>query len=69
MDVYDTPVARARSHVADAETRVMRQTALVAELAQRGRDTADAQRLLDTFANSLEAMREHLAVEERYRHD
>ena len=68
MDVHDMRLERARHHIAAAETRVMRQSALVAVLAQQGCDTEDAQKTLLVFQDALDAMRHHLAVETRYAH-
>jgi hypothetical protein len=51
--------------VAEAETRVMRQAALVAELTRQGRHTGQAETMLALFTDALDAMRQHLRVEER----
>jgi hypothetical protein len=65
MDSHHLQLEMARRHVADAEKRVMRQTALVAELTRQGRDTGQAETMLVLFSDTLDAMRQHLAVEER----
>jgi hypothetical protein len=57
-------LAPAERHVAEAETRVARQAALVAELRADGHDTATAERLLDLFTSTLSVMREHLRYEQ-----
>ncbi|HSC99891.1 MAG TPA: hypothetical protein VLI21_13385 [Casimicrobiaceae bacterium] len=60
----ETPLERARRHVAEAEPRVARQRALVLHLRACGHDPAKAQRLLDTMEGILRLMREHLVLEE-----
>jgi hypothetical protein len=56
---------RARVHVEDGERRVAEQRELVAELARDGHSTDAAVRLLVTLEETLQIMRDHLAVEEQ----
>jgi hypothetical protein len=64
MNVFDLRLERARHYVAEAETRVMHQMALVAALAQQEHaDRELAQKTLTVFEDTLGAMRHHLAVE------
>ncbi len=65
MDIFETDVEMARRHVAEAEKRLYRQQALVGTLAGRGLDTEVAAQTLAAFELALQAMREHLALEER----
>ena len=58
-------VERARRHVIDGERRVNEQRDLVAELARDGHNIESATRLLTTLEQTLQIMREHLALEER----
>jgi hypothetical protein len=60
----ETPLEQARRHVAEAEPRVARQRALVADLRNGGHDTVKAKRLLATMETILRLMREHLVFEE-----
>ena len=55
---------RAREHVADGERRVADQRRLLAELSRDGHSTDAAERLLRTLEDTLQIMRDHLAVEE-----
>jgi hypothetical protein len=55
----------AQRHVAQSEAQVAHQTALVADLAQQGRNTAQAERLLVAFKDTLRLMREVLAREQQ----
>ncbi|NML16969.1 hypothetical protein [Azohydromonas caseinilytica] len=55
----------ARRHVAEAEGVLTRQRALLTALAGLGRDTEAAYKTLAVFEEVLNAMRQHLAVEER----
>lgn len=48
-------------HIAEGEARVARQAALVARLAESGRDTTMAQALLESFRKLLALSYEHLA--------
>ena len=65
MDIHETDLEMARRHVAEAQRRLHRQQALLVTLAELGRDTELAAQTLATFEAALQAMREHLAVEER----
>ena len=49
----------ANRHVAEGERRCARQAMLLEELAARGHDTAEAERLLTAFEQTLELMRWH----------
>lgn len=53
MDRYETPLQMALRHVKEGEERVNRQNALVADLARKGLETAQAQALLDILLESL----------------
>ena len=64
MITTETPLERARRHIAEAEPRVERQRALVERLRECGHDAAKAQRLLATMEGILRLMREHLILEE-----
>jgi hypothetical protein len=52
-------------HVRDAEQRVLRQEQLVSRLEADGHDTAEALRVLDLLMETLEAMRNHLVLEQK----
>ncbi len=65
-EVYEELVESARRHVVEAEARVRRQKSLVTALAHRGHDTAQAEKLLATLENALDAMREHVAAETQH---
>lgn len=64
MGIFETDVEMARRHVAEAEIRLHRQRALVGALAERGLDTEMAAQTLAAFEAALQAMHEHLALEE-----
>ena len=55
-------LALAKRHIAEGEQRVARQTALIAELASHGYDTTDAELLLKTLQDTLNAMYDHLQL-------
>lgn len=55
----------AQRHVAESEAQVAHQTALVADLALQGRNTAQAESLLTAFKNTLRLMREVVAREQQ----
>jgi CheY-like chemotaxis protein len=59
-------VLLARRHVADGERRIERLKAIVHRLDEQGLPSADAQRMLATFMQTIELMREHLAFEEEH---
>ena len=59
-------VVLARRHVADGERRIERLKAIVHRLDEQGLPSLDAQRMLATFMQTLELMREHLALEEEH---
>lgn len=63
MGTHETHLEMALRHVAQGEARVARQAALVAELAQQGRDTVGAETLLATMEDTLQLMRKHLDLE------
>lgn len=63
MARQETLLEMAQRHVADGEARVAYQTALVAELARDGHNTARAEALLATLKNTLYLMRDVLARE------
>jgi hypothetical protein len=50
---------QAERHVREAEEHVRVQSGRIAEMQRRGFDTAEAQRLLDNFSNSLVIVRAH----------
>jgi len=56
---------RSRRHVAAGETRVARQKALIVQLEGKGHHAYSAVRLLDTFEQTLAAMRQCVAFEVR----
>ena len=49
----------ANRHVAEGETRIARQEALLAEWARLGRDTREVERVLQAMRDTLALMREH----------
>jgi hypothetical protein len=49
MDSNEAALKLAQHHVAECEAWLTRQRAIIAELARQGRDTAQAQALLDTI--------------------
>ncbi len=53
----------AEHHLREAEARVARQEALVAELTLHGHDTSLSEALLDTMRATLELMRDHVKTE------
>ena len=55
-------LALAKRHIAMGKRRIARQTALIAELASGGYDTIDAELLLKTLQDALNAMYEHLQL-------
>jgi hypothetical protein len=58
---------QARRHVAEAEKRVAAQRDLIERLTQHGdseRTISTARKVLDTFERTLDAMRQHLSIEE-----
>ena len=57
----------ARRHVADGERRIERLKAIVRRLDEQGLPSADAERILATFMQTMELMREHLAFEEEHK--
>jgi hypothetical protein len=63
MAQQETLLEMAQRHVAEGEARVAHQTALVAELARDGHNTARADALLATLKNTLHLMRDVLARE------
>lgn len=66
MDSNETALKLARRQVAECETRLARQRSIVADLAQQGCDTAQAEALLDTIMEKLHFMREQLANEQAH---
>jgi hypothetical protein len=56
---YEDPLAMAKRHLREAESRVARQEALVRELALDGHDTSLSRALLETMAVTLDLMRQH----------
>jgi hypothetical protein len=56
MAQQESLLEMAQRHVAEGEVRVARQTALVAELARDGHNTARAEALLATLKNTLYLM-------------
>ena len=63
MRHYEPPLQMAQRHVEEGEARVARQAALVAELAQRGLETAQAESLLATMKEALGLAYDGLARE------
>jgi hypothetical protein len=63
MTQQQTLLEMAQRHVVEGEARVAHQTALVAELARDGHNTARADALLATLKNTLHLMRDVLARE------
>jgi hypothetical protein len=61
--------AQAARHVAEAEARVARQEAIIAELDRDGHPAAAerARRILATLSQSLVLAREHLRIEHAFR--
>ncbi len=57
---------RARQHVTQGEQRIERLKAIVQRLNEQGLPSADAQRVLETFLQTQQLMREHLAYEEAH---
>lgn len=57
---------RAREHVKEGERLVSEQRQRVAELARDGHNIDSAMRLLETLERTLEIMREHLELEQRF---
>lgn len=55
----------ARRHVQEAEQRVQRQRERVEQQRRDGHDSAATEELLAIFEESLTALRDHLAKEER----
>ena len=53
MDHYEPHLEMAQRHVEEGEARVAKQTALVAELEDKGLETAQAEALLATMKESL----------------
>ena len=47
------------THIADTETRITKQEILLEQLRRDGHDTKEAERLLRTARESLEAMQQH----------
>jgi hypothetical protein len=66
MDSNETALKLAQRRVADSEVRVAQQRAVVAALARLGRDTTQAQALLDTLMEALHLKRERLAYEQAH---
>jgi D-serine dehydratase len=52
-------VAEADTHIEEAEERIARQKALIAELAADGHATMEAEKLLESFIATLDAMHKH----------
>ena len=52
-------LAEADQHIEEAEVRIARQKALIAELATDGHDTREAEKLLGIFITTLNTMQEH----------
>jgi hypothetical protein len=63
MNSHETLLEMARRHVIDGEAQVAHQTALVAELARDGHNTARAEAVLATLKGTLGIMCEVLARE------
>ena len=61
MNPDETALETAIRHVAEEEARVARQTGLIADLASKGIDTAEAQSLLGLLKDTLRLMYENLA--------
>jgi hypothetical protein len=65
VEPKESRLEQARRHVREGEGRVAAQERLIAELAADGHDTFAAWELLRSLQETLTAMRQHLANEER----
>ena len=59
----EDPLTQAHRHVREGEQRVADQRQRLAQLAQDGHDTTEAERLLATLEQTLAHMRAHLQQE------
>jgi hypothetical protein len=59
MTMNERHAVQAERHVREAEEHVRVQSGRIAEMQRQGFDTAEAERLLENFSNSLVLMRAH----------
>jgi|KBSSwiStaDraftv2_1062776.scaffolds.fasta_scaffold582991_1 hypothetical protein len=60
----ETPLERARRHVAEGERLIAEQQARIIDLRADGHPTGQAEEFLTALLRTLAAMQEHLATEE-----
>lgn len=60
MQIWENETETARRHVAQSEGEVKQQSAVIAELEQRGQSTMMAKELLNILERSLQGKRDYL---------